>query len=99
MNEESEPLLRDEDGVPINRELQESPVRSSRIHHDKFTLLEKVLFTLAIVFFISLCILAGLYTRRVYEEDPKEPPSSVPVPPKNNITAVSVFDACERNVY
>jgi hypothetical protein len=90
MSEEREPLLRDEDGDPINRDLQDSSPRSSRFQNGKFTLLEKVLFTLAITFFISLCILAGLYTRRVYEERPENPTPSVPAPPGSNTTAVSV---------
>jgi hypothetical protein len=90
MSEEREPLLRDEDDL-INQDLQDNPPQSGRLQNGKFTLLEKVLFSLTITFFISLCILAGLYTRRVYEEHPKDPPPTVPTPPGSNTTAVSML--------
>lgn len=79
MSSEREPLLRDDEG-------NTSP-RPSRQADGKFTLLEKVLFALATTFFITLCILAGLYTRRVYEE---KPPHTVPAPPGSNNTSVSL---------
>lgn len=99
MSAEREPLLQDEaDGIGSigdgNDHFQDnirSESQSNRIQNGKFTLLEKALFTLAITFFISLCVVAGLYTRRVYEEKPKNPPPTVPAPPGSNNTAVGLF--------
>lgn len=82
MSTEREPLLRD--GEPQDQD-QVSTSRSNRLQDGKFTLLEKVLFALATTFFIVLCVLAGLYTRRVYEE---KPAPTVPAPPGNS-TSVS----------
>lgn len=92
MSAEREPLLQDEhDGPGGGNDHHESlrpSRRTNRIQSGKFTLLEKVLFTLAITFFISLCVVAGLYTRRVYDEKPENPPPTVPAPPGSNNTAV-----------
>lgn len=94
MSAEREPLLQDEaDGIggganDYHEDTIRSTPRSNSLQSGKFTLLEKVLFTLAITFFISLCVVAGLYTRRVYEEKPKNPPPTVPAPPGSNNTAV-----------
>lgn len=83
MSSERDPLLREEE------ENTSSPrPASTRAADGKFSLLEKVLFALATTFFITLCILAGLYTRRVYEE---KPPHTVPAPPGSNQTSVSSF--------
>ncbi|CAO3703649.1 unnamed protein product [Rhizopus stolonifer] len=49
-----------------------------------FTFLEKLLLFLSALFFIILCIFAGLYTRRVYEE---KPVVKKPFPPRNNKTS------------
>jgi hypothetical protein len=94
MSAEREPLLRDED-PDLNDQDDELVVPSSRnhggLHNGKFTLLEKVLIALATTFFITLCVLAGLYARRVYEEKPgNSPPHTVPAPPGDENTAVSV---------
>ncbi|KAL9550950.1 hypothetical protein MBANPS3_004497 [Mucor bainieri] len=92
MSAEREPLLQDEHdgssgGNDHHESLRPSSRRTNRIQNGKFTLLEMVLFTLAITFFISLCVVAGLYTRRVYEEKPENPPPTVPAPPGSNNTA------------
>ncbi|CEP19874.1 hypothetical protein [Parasitella parasitica] len=42
----------------------------------------------------TLCVVAGLYTRRVYEEKPKNPPS-VPAPPgSNDTTPICITPEC-----
>lgn len=83
MSTEREPLLRDEDAG------RNEPVSHlSRLRSGKFTPLEKVLIALATVFFVSLCVLAGLYSRRIYEEKPA-PPGTVPAPPGDSDTTVS----------
>lgn len=86
MSSERDPLLREEEDTAS----PPSPSSPNRSTDGKFTLLEKVLFALATTFFITLCILAGLYTRRVYEERP--PSHTVPPPssPGANNTSVSV---------
>lgn len=89
MSTEREPLLRGEDEDDGNRVDDEQLQYRNRIQNGKFTLLEKVLFTLAVVFFITLCVLAGLYSRRVYEEKPRNPPSVINPPPGSNISGVS----------
>lgn len=88
MSSERDPLLREEEDTS-------SPPSPPSVHRSstegKFTLLEKVLFALATTFFITLCILAGLYTRRVYEEKP--PAHNVPPPttPGANNSSVSLL--------
>lgn len=84
MSTEREPLLRDEDD---NDQQSSTSSRPHRLQDGKFTLLEKVLFGLATTFFIVLCVLAGLYTRRVYDE---KPPATIPEIPDNQ-TSVSIF--------
>lgn len=90
MSTEREPLLREDDQDPNDQdnEVLTSP-RNHRLHNGKFTLLERVLITLATTFFITLCVLAGLYARRVYEEKPGKSPHTVPAPPGDENTAVS----------
>ncbi|GAA5811019.1 hypothetical protein MFLAVUS_004448 [Mucor flavus] len=87
MSTEREPLLRDDD--PHDQDQVSS--RSNRLQDGKFTLLEKVLFALATTFFIVLCVLAGLYTRRVYEE---KPAPTVPAPPGNSTSPVCLTPDC-----
>ncbi|KAI8638269.1 hypothetical protein BD408DRAFT_423262 [Parasitella parasitica] len=98
MSTEREPLLPEEaDGFDGERNQGSIPPssQSNRFQSGKFTLLEKVLFTLAFAFFISLCIVAGLYTRRVYEEKPNNPPPILPTPPgSNNTTPICITPEC-----
>lgn len=89
MSTEREPLLREDDQDPNDQDNEVLTSRNHRLHNGKFTLLEKVLIALATTFFITLCVLAGLYARRVYEEKPGKSPHTVPAPPGDENTAVS----------
>ncbi|KAI8379642.1 uncharacterized protein BYT42DRAFT_334708 [Radiomyces spectabilis] len=97
MSDEREPLLateRGEEGTsshPIESTEHPQPTYAapSRVRSGRFTFLEKVLFALTVAFFILLCVFAGLYARRVYDEHDKVPapePTSPPDKPRENIT-------------
>lgn len=90
MSSERDPLLQDR-GVESNEPQDDQPNIEAREsgNSGRFTFLEKVLFTLTALFFIVLCILAGLYARRVYDEKPHDPPTDSPLPPENNNTSVN----------
>ncbi|KAF7729759.1 hypothetical protein EC973_003837 [Apophysomyces ossiformis] len=88
MSQEREPLLanngleEDEQDVSTDAVNRTSP--RDQAPSGRFTLLEKVLFGLTITFFIVLCVLAGLYARRVYDGTPSNTPPSptiAPIPP------------------
>lgn len=79
MSAEREPLLRDGDA-----DREDQVTHTSRFRNGKFTPLEKVLIALAAIFFVTLCVLTGLYTRRIYDEKPDGPPGTVPAPPGDN---------------
>lgn len=84
MSAEREPLLRDGDA-----DREDQVTHTSRFRNGKFTPLEKVLIALAAIFFVTLCVLTGLYTRRIYDEKPDGPPGTVPAPPGDNDSTVS----------
>ncbi|RCI04345.1 hypothetical protein CU098_003080, partial [Rhizopus stolonifer] len=77
MSSERDPLLQDR-GIEDD-DYQDSNGESRK--NEKFTTMEKVLSSLSALFFIALCIFAGLYARRVY----KEP--TVPEQPQHNQTS------------
>ncbi|KAG1513232.1 hypothetical protein G6F46_005430 [Rhizopus delemar] len=81
MNSERDPLLQDR-GIEDDENNEQENSRGG-----KFTFLEKVLFALTAIFFIVLCVFAGLYARRIYDEKPGKAPSDKPSPlPGNNKT-------------
>ena len=91
MSSERDPLLGEQDG-DADREHDQAPTSHlTRFRNGKFTPLEKVLIALASAFFVSLCVLTGLYARRIYEEKPDGPPGSIPSPPGDENPTVSAF--------
>ena len=97
MSAEREPLLQPEDDRVNNQGDLGPSSRTRDIQNGKFTMLEKVLSALAAAFFIGLCILAGLYTRRVYDNDPGNSPVA-PSPPSDNSSAVrDLLLTCEKS--
>ncbi|KAI7902334.1 uncharacterized protein BX663DRAFT_72604 [Cokeromyces recurvatus] len=93
MNAEREPLLGEESNTnpERNQDNEDYSDTNRRFQNGKFSLLEKVLFILAVVFFIALCIVTGLYTRRVSDENPKQPPN---VPRHDNSSPICTEPEC-----
>ncbi|KAL0077838.1 hypothetical protein J3Q64DRAFT_1747688 [Phycomyces blakesleeanus] len=88
MSEERDPLLtpdRDDDDISPSDRRQQSGNRNGGLGNGRFSFLEKTLFFLTVSLFFILCVFAGLYARRVYDE-PNEKPTPVhpPKPPHDN---------------
>ncbi|KAI8983130.1 hypothetical protein BDB01DRAFT_843391 [Pilobolus umbonatus] len=84
MSTEREPLLGDNPPEDHETNEEESVETDDRFQSGRFTTLEKILFATAVGLFIVLCILAGLYTRRIYDTPPHPPKEAPPPPDKAN---------------